>query len=191
MNLNNLALVEYGKGNRKQGIDLLRQSLEMSRRVLGPEHPDLAARAITLAYWLVDAGQFAEAALLVDEGLAIRRKVLGLEHPSVAGALTVKANLLIATGHFGEARDMASEAERIIALSLPKDSWQMAAAMNTRGAALTKLGQYSEAEPLLLESRDRLGQSPIPNLAERGRERLVDLYTAWGKKDEARKYFRK
>jgi len=189
-NLNNLAVVEYGKGNRKEGVELLRQSLEMSRKVLGQEHPDVASRAATLAYWLVDAGQYEEAGRLLDESLAIRRKVLGPEHPQVAGTLTVKANLLLATHHYQEARDVAAEAQRILGLNMPRDSWQVAAAMNAEGAARTKLGDFAGAERLLLESRKGLEQSPIPDLAERGRVRLADLYSAWGKPDEARKYSR-
>ena len=36
-----------------------------------------------------------------------------------------------------------------------------------------------------------LGKAPIPNLEDRGRERLAELYLAWGKpEDEARKYYR-
>jgi hypothetical protein len=116
--------------------------------------------------------------------------VLGPEAPQVAGALTVKANLMLATGHYVEARDLAAEAERVLLLSLPKDSWQVAAAMNVKGAALTQLRKFPEAERLLLDSRDALGQSPIPNLAEKGRIRLADLYAAWGKPGEAAKYRR-
>ena len=62
--------------------------------------------------------------------------------------------------------------------------------MNTQGAALTKLGDYAKAEGLLLGSIKGLEQAPIPNLGERGRERLVALYEAWGKPDEARRYWR-
>jgi hypothetical protein len=124
----------------------------------------------------------------LEESLAIRRKALGAEHPQVAGTLIVKANLMLATRHYDEARELASEARRILALSLPADHWQVAAAMNVEGAAREKLGEYAAAERLLLDSRPGLSQSPIPELAERGRIRLVELYTAWGKPEEARKF---
>jgi hypothetical protein len=60
--------------------------------------------------------------------------------------------------------------------------------MNTEGAALEKVGKYPEAERLLLASLDGLAQAPIPNLTDKGRERLLDLYTAWGRPTEAAKY---
>jgi len=106
----------------------------------------------------------------------------------VAGTLTVKANVLLATGQYAGARELAVEAQRILALSVPKDHWQVAAAMNAEGAALTHLRRFPEAEKLLLESRDGLQRAPIPDLAERGQARLAELYLAWGRPEEARKY---
>jgi len=190
LTLSNIAFVEYAKGNRKEAFSLLRESLDMSRRVLGPEHPEVGGRATNLALWLVEAGQFEEAARLVDEGLAIRRKALGPEHPLVAGALTVKANLMLATRNYEAARMLAAEAQRILALSLPRDAWQIAFAMNAEGAAQEKLGKYEEAERLLLASRDGLDKAPLPGLPEQGRVRLVELYNAWGKPEQAAKFRR-
>ena len=118
----------------------------------------------------------------------MRRKVLGNDHPQVASALTVKANLLVATGQFEEALQVAREARRILAVSLPDDHWQVAMARNVEGAALVGLGDYKDAEPLLLGSLDGLSGAPIADLPERGRARLAELYTAWGKPDQARKY---
>ena len=66
-------------------------------------------------------------------------------------------------------------------------SWQVAAAMNIEGAALMRLERYAEAEPLLVGSQEGLKSAPIPNLADQGRLRLVELYRRWGKTAEAAK----
>jgi tetratricopeptide (TPR) repeat protein len=188
-NLNNLAFTVYARGNHAEGIDLLRQALEMNRRVLGPEHPAVAGNASSLAYWLVDEGELEEASRLVEEGLAIRIKVLGQDHPQVAGTLTVKANLRLAQRRYEEARQLAVDARAILlAADLPDDSWQVAAAKSTEGAALTGLRRYAEAEPLLKESLPSLGESPIPGLEQRGRSRLLALYVASGRPEEAERY---
>ena len=186
--MSNIAFVMYANGDRRGAITQLRDSLELSRKVLGPEHPDVAARAVSLAYWLIDEKQYDEAGQLLEESLAIRRKALGDNHPHVANTLTVKANLMLATKRYDAARLLAAEARRVLAESLPEDSWQIAAAMNTEGAALEKVGKFPEAERLLLASLDGLALAPIPNLTDKGRERLRDLYTAWGRPDEAAKY---
>jgi tetratricopeptide (TPR) repeat protein len=164
-----------------------RDSLNM-RRKLGSEHPDVARSAALLAYWLIEAGSFEEAGQLVDEALAIRRKVMGDESADVAATYTLRANLLLAERRFDEALKVAIEARRILALSLPDNHWRVAMAKNTQGAALTGLGRYKEAEPLLVGSLEKLYGSPVPDLPARGRQRLVELYTAWGRPQDAIKY---
>jgi hypothetical protein len=53
--------------------------------------------------------------------------------------------------------------------------------MNIEGAALMRMGRYSEAEPLLVGSQEGLKSAPIPNLADVGKLRLIELYQRWGK----------
>jgi hypothetical protein len=95
---------------------------------------------------------------------------------------------MLATKRYPQALALASESARILGKTMTPEQWQMAAAMNVEGAALTRLGRYAEAEKLLLASQPALGNAPIPDLEQRGRARLVDLYTAWGRPEEARKF---
>ncbi|MGH8204672.1 MAG: tetratricopeptide repeat protein, partial [Steroidobacteraceae bacterium] len=129
-----------------------------------------------------------EAGRLLDEALAIRRKALGSEHPRVGGTLATQANLRLAQKRYAEALDESTEALRILALNLPGNHWQVAMTKNIQGAALAGRGQYAEAEKLLLASLPDLEGSPIPDLPQRGRERLAALYAVWGKPEEAAKY---
>ena len=89
--MNNLAFVLYEKGDRAGAIQMMRESLEMNRRELGPGHPDVAGGGTSLAYWLTTAGEYDEAAGLLEEALAHpahgarRRPSAGREHPGGAG----------------------------------------------------------------------------------------------------------
>jgi hypothetical protein len=62
------------------------------------------------------------------------------------------------------------------------------------GGALAEMQNYAEAEPLLLEGYEGLKQREAKLPADRkvvlteALERLVQLYDAWGKKDEAAKW---
>jgi tetratricopeptide (TPR) repeat protein len=187
LNLSNIAFVEYAKGERKSAIRTLRESLDMGRKVLGPDHPDVGGRAASLAFWLIEEGEYREAAALVEEALTIRRQALGPKHPQFGSTVTIKAWLMLSTGRFDEARELAELARTTLAESLPADSWQIAAASNVEGAALTRLGKFKEAETLLVASQEGLAKAPIPNLAEMGKQRLVELYERWGKPAEAQK----
>ena len=157
----------------------------MSRRELGPDHPEVGGRALSLAYWLTEEGKFDEAGLLVEEAMAIRRKALGPDHPQVGGTLTVKANLMLATQRTKKPRTRGRSETNPLA-SLPADSWQVAAAMNAEGAALVGLGHFEQAEPLLVHSLDALGRHRFRD-STRGKHRLVELYEAWGKPEQATK----
>jgi len=179
--LTNIAFVRFADGRLDEAMATMREALAGSRRALGDEHPEVASQATTLAYFLIEAGNFDEATPLLEEALETRRKLLGSEAPQVAGTLTTKANLMLATGRYAEARDLAREARQVLSHSLPDDAWPVAYAMNAEGAALTGLGEFAESEGLLLASQGSLGAAPIPGLAAKGRRRLVDLYTAWGK----------
>lgn len=187
LNLSNIAYVEYAKGEVNSAIATLRESLDMSRKELGPDHPEVGGRAAGLAYWLIEDGKYDEARELVDEALAIRRAALGPKHPQVAGTVTIKAFLMLTTGHFEEAYELAKLARATLTDALPAGSWQIAAAMNIEGAALTRMGRFAEAEPLLTASQEGLKSAPIPNLAARGKLRLIELYQLWGKPGMAAK----
>lgn len=186
--LSNLAFVLYAKGEKEEAIQQLRQCLDMRRNVLGPEHPAVAGSATSLGFWLMLEGRYAEAERLLDEGLAIRRDVLGEDHPETAGTMTVSANLLIETGRYSLGLELARKAEQILTGSLPAGHWRIAAARSIEGAALAGIGEFAEAEPLLLTSLEALENAPIPRLAEDGRRRIAQLYTAWGRPEKARQY---
>jgi tetratricopeptide (TPR) repeat protein len=186
--MSNLGFVLYRKGDRQGGIELLRDALKMRRQELGAEHPDVAGGAGDLAYLLIESGEYQEADPLVDESLIIGRKLFGNEDPRVGGTLVMKASLLAATGHYLESQQAVAEAKRIFAGSLPEDHWLVAWAKSVEGAALTGLREYQAAEPLLLQSVDGLKDSPLPGLPASGRIRLAELYTAWGKPEQALKF---
>jgi hypothetical protein len=49
------------------------------------------------------------------------------------------------------------------------------------------MNRFAEAEPMLVGSRAGLKLAPSPNLAGRGRLRLIELYQRRGKPDEVQK----
>jgi tetratricopeptide (TPR) repeat protein len=187
--MNNLAFVLYTSGDHQGAIQMMRESIEINRRELGPDHTDVAGGNTSLAYWLTTAGDYDEASSLLEEALRIRRATLGDDHPQVATTLAVQANLLVAQRKFREGQEVAAQALGILAPpTLPPDHWLIAMATNVQGAALAGLGRYAEAEKLLLSSLPNLSGSPISDLPQRGRARLADLYTAWGRPEDAARY---
>ena len=96
-----------------------------------------------------------------------------------------------------------SQAEPILRQALAyrdkgdKDDWQLYRAQAFLGAALSGLKEYAEAEKLLLSGQQGLEQrlSRMPDDQKKwlhfSAEQMVDLYSGWGKHDEAAEWRKK
>jgi tetratricopeptide (TPR) repeat protein len=83
--LQDLAKVTYENGNLKAAIPLMRQALDMQRRLNGTQPgPGLADAIQNLGMMLFYDGDYGAADQLFNETLAIKRRVLGDRHPEVA-----------------------------------------------------------------------------------------------------------
>lgn len=80
----NLALVLDQEGYYAEAEKLDRETLDIRRRVLGPEHPDTLRSLGTLGGVLTDEGHYPEAEKLHREALDVQQRVLGPEHPDTA-----------------------------------------------------------------------------------------------------------
>merc|ERR1711937_1003590 len=97
-------------GKLQEAEPLHQQSLTIQKKVLGEEHPDVAASLNNLANLLQRMGKLQEAEPLYKESLAIFKKVLWSEHPLVVMSLFNVAMLLQAMGKLQEALSMMQEA---------------------------------------------------------------------------------
>ena len=77
----NLATVLAKEDHYAEAENLVRETLDTRRRVLGPEHPDTVHSMSHLSNLLSDEGHYAEAEKMKRETLDIQRRVLGPEHP--------------------------------------------------------------------------------------------------------------
>ena len=112
------------------------------------------------------------------------------DHPYIAISQTGLAILLLRTDRASAALEMAQAAHESLAEAYAPDHWRTVWALSTQGASLTKLTRYEEAEPLLKESyeelRGNIGARAVH--VETTRQYLMDLYTAWGRPEDAARY---
>jgi hypothetical protein len=125
--------------------------------------------------------------------LDLLRKTLGAGHPSTLTVQTFLGQDLVRQKKYGEGETVLRECLRLREKTLP-DEWCTFCARSLLGKALVGQKQYADAEPLLLagyESMDRR-RPQIPRTADRapieGAERLVQLYEAWGRPEQARRW---
>ena len=122
----------------------------------------------------------------------MREALLGPSHPEVAGSKTRIAYLHLKTGRPEDARALAQDAKLMFAELLPAGHWRTAWSASVEGASLTMLDQFEAAELLLLESyrilKDSPGGGSRAGYIADTRQFLVDLYSAWGKPEQASIY---
>jgi tetratricopeptide (TPR) repeat protein len=80
-----------------------RETLDIRRRVLGPEHPDTLRSMHNLGDILYEEGRYAEAEKLLRETLNISRRVLGPEYPDTAASTYSLGSIALCRGKRDEA----------------------------------------------------------------------------------------
>ncbi|MCA1994544.1 MAG: CHAT domain-containing protein, partial [Coleofasciculus sp. S288] len=116
--LNNLALLYEAQGNYAQAEPLYQRALAIFEKVLGPEHPDVAASLSALGSLYHAQGNYAQAEPLFQRALAISEKVLRPEHPLVATSLNNLAELYWAKGDIARTLEFLTRSSNIEERSL-------------------------------------------------------------------------
>jgi tetratricopeptide (TPR) repeat protein/tRNA A-37 threonylcarbamoyl transferase component Bud32 len=191
MSRGNLAIAYQDAGRIPEAIALYEGTLKLREAKLGPDHPSTLVSRSALATAYESLGRLAEAEDLHRDVLARRRKTLQPESPLLAGDLTHLARNLLNQSRWSEAEPLLREALAIREKATP-DDWGRYDALSLLGGALLGQGRYAEAEPLAVAGYEgmkaREAQIRVPDrsfLREAG-ERVVRLYEAWGRPDQAR-----
>jgi non-specific serine/threonine protein kinase/serine/threonine-protein kinase len=143
-----------GLGLFSRAESLLSRSLQIRRKVLGPQHPDTLASMNDLGEAIRWEGRYAEAEKLVREALSGREQVLGPDHPATLASMYTLGVLLESETRYAEAEKLLRallETQRRI--RGPSDD----ATLNAEVALAMVLEdhrQYSEAEKLYQDAGD-------------------------------------
>ena len=143
-----------GLGLFPRAESLLSRSLQIRRKLLGPQHPDTLASVNDLGEAIWRQARYPEAERLVHEALEGRQRALGPNHPATLASMNNLGLLLIDEGRYVEAeklfRQLLDTQRRTVG---PADD----ATLNAEVAlanVLSSLGHYSEAEKLYQDAGD-------------------------------------
>jgi tetratricopeptide (TPR) repeat protein len=185
--LHTRAQVLRAQGKLAEAESIMRQTVEEGPKLFGAEHPELLTMRNNLARLLLDQGKLAEAEPLYRDTLQLRRKVLPDDHAYIADSLVGLGETLIAKGEPKEAEPLLREALTIRRRALPPGHWLIGQAELDFGSALSGKGFHSDAEPLMLSGYEKMKAAVDTPPIRLGQavDRLVKLYEAWGKPDQA------
>jgi tetratricopeptide (TPR) repeat protein len=151
--LNEMACyVQLARAAYSEAEAMLRQVLDMDRKALPAQHPDIAISLSNLVAALTAQGKFAEAQPLADEAMEIRLKTLSPSHPKVAKSLTDLAFRLHNKGNLPEAFHECQRALDILRATLDPDHPEIARCLHEMANILKDDGSWPKAEPLFREA---------------------------------------
>jgi len=187
-----LASIRERKGDRSSAEQLVRQAVEMSRR-LDDVGMETGAHLQQLGALLYRQDKLPEAEAVLRESLQLQRSVLGGDHPAVAECSIDLAKLAARQGRFQEGEELARDALRIYEARPDGAAWLRADAQSTLGAALTGQGRFTEAETLLVEGLDALRDQSIapPWIKGDALLALTALYEQWDAAEPGKGYAEK
>jgi tetratricopeptide (TPR) repeat protein len=146
--LDETALFYTAQAAYSQALTYREHALEVTGRMLGPDHPDVATALGNLARFYRVLGRVAEALPLAVRALTITERALGPEHPDVARALEGLAGTYREMGRVAEALPPAARALTIMDRTLGADHPDVAHALSNLALTLKALGRASDALPL-------------------------------------------
>ncbi|MCL1466882.1 tetratricopeptide repeat protein [Argonema galeatum] len=150
--LHNLANLYYSQGRYSEAEPLLLQGLELRKRWLGDEHPDVATSLNNLANLYYSQGRYSEAEPLLLQTLELRKRLLGDEHPDVATSLNNLANLYYSQERYSQAEPLLLQTLELRKRWLGDEHLDVATSLNNLAYLYKSQGRYSQAEPLYLQA---------------------------------------
>lgn len=136
-------LLELGRFREAEAV--LRETLEIRRRHLGPRHPATGATLGSLGSIQMSVGSLAEAESLFREALGVLEDVLGLEHPGLTGSLLRLGNCYRKQRRWNEAETQFRRALKISENSFGFESPPVAKALDRLGLAALDQERFDEA----------------------------------------------
>jgi tetratricopeptide (TPR) repeat protein len=186
-----LKLLDSGKLD--EAIRLAERALEIRERLLGTEHPDVAASIDNLAGIYAGRGEYVKASPLFKRALDIREKALGEDHPETAQSLNNLGELYYYLGKYAEAEPLFKRALDVREKAMGKDHPNTALSLTNLGALYFYQGKYEEAEPLYKRALDinEKAQGKDHPLTAQSLNNLAVLYRTQGKYAEAELFYKR
>ncbi len=139
-------------GRWEEAEAMYSRALELSRKLHGPVHPEVAQLLNNLGVTFMNRDKLVEAETLYQEALAMRRKLLGENHLAVAETLGSLSFLLRRQGRLEEAEAAIREALAIQKERLGNENPEVAESIRGLGTVLWRQQKLPEAESKIREA---------------------------------------
>jgi CHAT domain-containing protein/tetratricopeptide (TPR) repeat protein len=136
----------YRAGWYDKAQPLGERALEIREKVLGSDHPEVAASLNQLGLIYTARSDYARAETFYQRALAINEKAFGRNRPEVAEVLDSQAQDNNAEARYGDAERLAKEALSIREKTFGADHFLVALSLGTLGDIYLAKGDYQNAQ---------------------------------------------
>ena len=190
---NNLANINYHQGDYEKAFRYYEKALVIRERVLGADHPDIAAIYNNMAVVYSEQGDFKKALRYFEKALTIRERVLGADHPDTAMTYNNMAVVYRKQGDYEKALRYYEKALAIIERVLGADHPDIAATYNNMAAVYDEQGDYEKALRYYgkaLAIKERVLGADHPDTASTYNN-MAAVYDDQGDYEKALRYYKK
>ena len=146
-----------------EAIAFYEKDLEISKKTLSPNHPDLAISYNNLGNVYACMGNYSKALTCYEETLAIKQRSLPPNHPDLAMSYNNIGNVYAQTGDDRKALSSHEKAHTILQKSLPTNHPDLATSHYNIGLLYERMGDYSKAYSSYKQAVDIAQRSLPPN----------------------------
>jgi tetratricopeptide (TPR) repeat protein len=176
--LNDLGAVYFAEGQKDAAVVAMQQAVDLKRKALGPEHPDVGVSEGNVGIVLAELGRYQEALAHIRRSLESQERGLGAAHPDLADQITNQGEVLNALGRSLEARQSFERARTIWEREVGPESRSLAYALT--GIGVSYLVEGSPAKALVpLERAHKIRQSLEPNPGKRAETSFALARALW------------
>lgn len=140
------------RGQNREAIPPVQQSLEIRRRFLGEEHRLVADALNRFGLLYLAEKKFDLADASVRQAATIRKRVLGEDHPDYAESLNNLATIALNRGQPGQAEELLKQAETIIKRALGEKNRLYVVCLHNLSGFYHIRRNFSQAEALIRRS---------------------------------------
>ena len=190
ISMTNLAATYEVAGRLEEAVPLYEETLRLCTAKLGPKDPRTVSTMVGLAATLLQSKAFEKANEVITEWVSIIERSPTPNRGQLARAKTSLAESFVGLARYAEATPQV-----VSALSMAEiEDLEKLRANSIQGAIFAAQENWQKTEPLLIDTAEaltaKIAEMKILNrwYAPRACERVIAMYEAWGKPEEAAKW---
>jgi tetratricopeptide (TPR) repeat protein len=186
-----LGCAKYERGEYEEAITFYEKSLEIYKKTLPPNHPNLAKCYGNIGLVYYSMGEYSKALSYYEKDLEISQQSLPSNHPDLAASYMNIGSVYYSMGEYSKALSYYEKALQIKQQSLPSNHPDLAASYMSIGLVCYSMGEYSKAlssHGKALEIKQQSLPSNHPDLAA-SYNNIGLVYENMGDYSKARSFF--